>query len=239
MGSGVLLAALVVLWFVVLVPMVVTRGDGRVARVGQADSGRTLKRRRSVDPVVHAETERVSIDRAELFSTGELKVDVHAIRRRTLGALMALSVLTLGGALLATPWLWAVQVVLDLATVAYVLILRKIARRDRLAARRAARAHAREARLASAARMATAERSAHVAGSVLDEPVHPTIAQHLLEPHPSLPLAPVHTLRSGRVVAARTAAPAGWQHSAVVGLDDDDIGFADIDEYEPRRVVNG
>ena len=37
---------------------------------------------------------------------------------------------------------------------------------------------------------------------------------------------------------ARTAAPAGWQHSAVVGLDDDDIGFADIDEYQPR-VVNG
>jgi hypothetical protein len=40
------------------------------------------------------------------------------------------------------------------------------------------------------------------------------------------------------VVAARTAAPAGWQHSAVVGLDDDDIGFADIDVYQPR-VVNG
>jgi hypothetical protein len=41
------------------------------------------------------------------------------------------------------------------------------------------------------------------------------------------------------VVAARAAAPAGWQHSAVVGLDDDDIGFADIDEYRPARVVNG
>jgi len=26
---------------------------------------------------------------------------------------------------------------------------------------------------------------------------------------------------------------------AVVGLDDDDIGFADIDEYQPRRVANG
>jgi hypothetical protein len=25
----------------------------------------------------------------------------------------------------------------------------------------------------------------------------------------------------------------------VVGLDDDDIGFADIDEYEPRRVALG
>jgi hypothetical protein len=43
----------------------------------------------------------------------------------------------------------------------------------------------------------------------------------------------------GRVVAARTPAPAGWQNSAVVGLDDDDIGFADIDEYQPRRVANG
>ena len=37
---------------------------------------------------------------------------------------------------------------------------------------------------------------------------------------------------------ARTPAPAGWQHSAVVGLDDDDIGFADIDVYQPRRVAN-
>jgi hypothetical protein len=53
-----------------------------------------------------------------------------------------------------------------------------------------------------------------------------------------LPLAPVHTLRPGRVVAARTPAPVGWQNSAVVGLDDDDIGFADIDEYQPRRVAN-
>ncbi|OMQ15487.1 hypothetical protein A7K94_0209110, partial [Modestobacter sp. VKM Ac-2676] len=57
--------------------------------------------------------------------------------------------------------------------------------------------------------------------------------------HPSLPLAPVHPLRPGRVVAARTPAPAGWQHSAVVGLDDDDIGFADVDVYQPRRVANG
>ena len=83
MGSGVLLAALVVLWFVVLVPMVVTRGDAH-ARTGAADSGRTLQRRRPVDPVVHAETERVTIDRAALMSSGELRVDVHAVRRRTL-----------------------------------------------------------------------------------------------------------------------------------------------------------
>ena len=47
MGSGVLLAALVVLWFVVLVPMVVTRGDAQDGRLGHADSGRTLQRRRT------------------------------------------------------------------------------------------------------------------------------------------------------------------------------------------------
>jgi hypothetical protein len=239
MGSGVLLAALVALWFVVLVPMVVTRGDAKVARSGAADSGRTLKRRRTVDPVVHAETERVSIDRGELYSSGELKVDVHAIRRRALGCLVALAALAAVGAVVLTPWLWVAQVLVDVATVGYVLVLRKIARRERLAARRAARAAVREARLASVAQDVPVARRAPVAEAMASAPLHPTVAQHLLEPHPSLPLAPVHDLRPGRVVPAREAAPAGWQHSAVVGLDDDDIGFADIDEYAPQRVVNG
>ena len=93
MGSGVLLAALVVLWFVVLVPMVVTRGDAQADAPGLADSGRTLKRRRTIDPVVHADTERVEIDRQALLATGELQVDVHALRRRTLGGLVALAAL--------------------------------------------------------------------------------------------------------------------------------------------------
>ncbi len=79
--------------------------------------------------------------------------------------------------------------------------------------------------------------SADPGGSVGAEE-QPTVAAERL-PHPSVPLAPVHPLRPGRVVAARTPAPAGWQNSAVVGLDDDDLGFADIDEYQPRRVANG
>jgi hypothetical protein len=222
MGSGVLLAALVVLWFVVLVPMVVTRGDTQGGRAELADSGRTLQRRRTVDPVVHAETERVSVDRDLLRTSGELQVDVHALRRRTLGGLVALTALALVAALIYSPWLWIAQVLLDIAVVGYVLVLRKVARRERLAARRAARAAAREALRASAAR---------------PEPeVHETVAAPVL-PHPSVPLAPVAQFRA-RVVVARTPAPAGWQQSAVVGLDDDDIGFADIDEYQPRRVVN-
>jgi hypothetical protein len=229
MGSGVLLAALVVLWFVVLVPMVVTRGDTQGGRAELADSGRTLQRRRTVDPVVHADTERVSIDRDVLRTTGELQVDVHALRRRTLGGLAAFAGLSLVGAVLFSPWLWLANLVLDLAVVAYVLVLRKVARRERLAARRAARAAAR-----AALRSRPAERP------VAAEVVHETVAQEDVPvlPHPSVPLAPVHPLRPGRVVAARTPAPVGWQQSAVVGLDDDDIGFADIDEYEPRRVAH-
>src|SRR3954468_5725348 len=145
MGSGVLLAALVVLWFVGLVPMVVTRGDRTSGRGGVASSGRTLQRRRAVDPVLSAETERVAIDREQLRSSGELQVDVHAIRRRTLGALVALALLARGAGALVGPWAWPVQGLLDLAVVGYVLVLRRAARRERLAARRAARAAAREA----------------------------------------------------------------------------------------------
>ena len=232
MGSGVLLAALVVLWFVVLVPMVVTRGDAQGNQGELASSGRTLQRRRTVDPVVHAPTERVSIDRDALRTSGELQVDVHALRRRTLAGLTALAVLALVGALVYSPWLWLANVVLDLAVVGYVLVLRKVARRERMAARRAARAAAREA---------LRHRPAPAEQPMESDVVHETVAQGPvpLLPHPSVPLAPVRTLHPGRVVAARTPAPAGWQHSAVVGLDDDDIGFADIDVYEPRRVANG
>ena len=211
--------------------MVVTRGDAEDGRAELADSGRTLKRRRTVELEVHADTERVSIDRDALRTSGELQVNVHALRRRTLAGLAALALLTLVGAVVSRPWLWIAHGVLDVAVVGYLFVLRKAARRERLAARRAARA---AARAALRARPAPAQRS------VLDEVVHETVAAESLPrlPHPSVPLAPVHPLRPGRVVAARTPAPAGWQHSAVVGLDDDDIGFADIDEYQPRRAAN-
>jgi len=233
MGSGVLLAALVVLWFVVLVPMVVTRGDAH-RQTGVANSGRTLQRRRPVDPVVHAETERVTIDRALLRSSGELQVDVHAVRRRTLAGLVGLAVLALVGALTYRSWLWAPQALLDVAVVGYLMVTRAAAERERrAAARRASRAAQRPPRRAPQARPAHQRPAAPVASP------EPVVLAETGPVHPSLPLAPVHPLRPGRVVAARTPAPAGWQHSAVVGLDDEDIGFADIDVYQPARVVNG
>jgi hypothetical protein len=240
MGSGVLLAALVVLWFVVLVPMVVTRGDSQSGPLEAADAGRTLQRRRTAVAVA---TERVSIDRGALLDSGELQVDVHALRRRTLAGLVGLALVALTGALFYQPWMWAPQVFLDLVVVGYLLVLRRAARRERLAARRAARAAAREALRPAAPRVPAPRLEDLVLRTITAEPVEAPVVeeQHTVAaqlPHPSVPLAPVHTLRPGRVVAARTPAPAGWQNSAVVGLDDDDIGFADIDEYQPR-VVNG
>jgi len=230
MGSGVLLAALVVLWFVVLVPMVVTRGDAHTS-AGAVDSGRTLQRRRPVDPVVHAETERVTIDRAALVSSGELRVDVHAVRRRTLAGLLALAVLALVGALTYRSWLWAPQVLLDAAVVGYLMVIKAAADRER---RAAARRHARAAQ-----RARFEQEQARRRPVVADARPEPVVVAETGPIHPSLPLAPVHPLRPGRVVAARVPVSAGWQQSAVVGLDDDDIGFADIDVYAPARVANG
>ena len=245
MGSGVLLAALVVLWFVVLVPMVVTRGETRADDPEvRADGGRTLKRRRPVDPVVHAETERVSIDRAALRTTGELRRNVHAVRRRVLAGLVALAVLTLVGAVAWRSALWAPQVALDLAVVGYLMTTRAAARRERAAARRQVRDALRppvrvgaEHPVERPARRPEA-RPEPVAAERVPVGV-PAQADVSAPTHPSMPLADVRPLRPGRVVAARTPTPAGWQHSAVVGLDDDDIGFADVDVYTPARVVNG
>jgi hypothetical protein len=234
MGSGVLLAALVVLWFVVLVHMVVTRGDSQEGRTDPAYAGRTLQRRRAGGRTAAVATEQVALDRGALFDSGELQVDVHALRRRTLGGLAALAAVALVGAQFY-PWLWAPQVFLDLVLVGYLLVLRRTARRERLAARRAARAAARQTLYAPVPRLP--EQVESLQAPAVEE-AHPTVAAERL-PHPSVPLAPVHPLRPGRVVAARTPAPAGWQHSAVVGLDDDDLGFADIDEYQPRRVATG
>lgn len=241
MGSGLLLAALVVLWFVVLVPMVVTRGDTAPARAGATGAGRTLQRRRVVDPVVHADTERVAIDRAALRSSGELQVDVHAVRRRTLAGIVALAVLTLVGAIAYRPWLWAPQVLLDLAVVGYVLVIRAAALRERRTAlRRQARVAARPPVQRPAAQRPAPQRPAPQRPAV-QRPAAPVAAPAPVAaervPHPSLPLAPVHPIRPARVVAARTPVGTDWQQGAVVGLDDEDLGFADIDVYRPRAAT--
>ena len=179
--------------------------------------------------MVHAETERVSVDRDLLRTSGELQVDVHALRRRTLGGLVALAA--------AVRWSarWSQPVAVDAAGAPRP-------RRRRLrpgaaqgrpprAAGRPPGGPCRGPRGAARRRQRSSPLQCRGAGA-RDRRPRPGL------PHPSVPLAPVRPVPGGRVVAARTPAPAGWQQSAVVGLDDDDIGFADIDEYQPRRVAN-
>ena len=229
MGSGVLLAALVVLWFVVLVPMVVTRGDAQGRQVGLADSGRTLQRRRAVDPVVHADTERVAIDRDLLRTSGELQVDVHALRRRTLAGLAALAALTLVGARGLQP----------------LAVGGAGSPRPRGRGLPAGAAQGRPPRAAggppggpcrgpggAAARRRPPRRSARSSTRRWRRRLCRACRT------PASRWRPCTSSRWAVVVVARAPAPAGWQQSAVVGLDDDDIGFADIDEYQPRRVAN-
>jgi hypothetical protein len=127
--------------------------------------------------------------------------------------------------------LWAPQVLLDAAVVGYLMVIKAAADRER---RAAARRHARAVQRARFEQEQARRRP--VVPSARPEPV---VVAETGPIHPSLPLAPVHPLRPGRVVAARVPVSAGWQQSAVVGLDDDDIGFADIDVYAPARVANG
>ena len=188
MGSGVLLAALVVLWFVVLVPMVVTRGDAQGGRAELADSGRTLQRRRTVDPVVHAETERVSSTATCCAPAVSCRWTCTPSGGAPWAAWSPSPRCRLVGALVYSPWLWIAQVLFDVAVVGYVLVLRKVARRERLAARRAARAAAREAlRAAPPAAVAPVRRR---------RCTRPSPRPDL--PHPSVPLAPVAQFRARR-----------------------------------------
>ena len=239
MGSGVLLAALVVLWFVVLVPMVVTRGDARPAEAGVGRLGPDAAS--GGGRWTPWSTPRPSAWRSTVTSCaprGELKVDVHALRRRTLAGLVALAVLTLAGAVRGRPWLLDRRSCCSTSPSSATCSccarppaasgwppagprvpppVRRCGPRARAAAgpsgpRRGADPGVRR-RPGAAAR----GRRGPAAGAA-----------------PEPPAGAGAPARPGRVRRRRAPAPAGWQSSAVVGLDDDDIGFADIDVYQPR-----
>ena len=127
MGSGVLLAALVVLWFVVLVPMVVTRGDAQGGRAELADSGPDAAAASDGGP-------RRPRARPSGWRSTATRCSPAVSCRSTCTRCGAARwpawprspSLALVGALVYSPWLWAAQVVLDLAVVGYLLVLRKV-----------------------------------------------------------------------------------------------------------------
>ncbi len=94
MGSGILLAVLVLLWFVVLVPMVLHRGSANeaVTSEGTGSTMRVLRRRGtgSTDAAGLAEGAMAVLKRP--LRDPLVEADVVARRRRTLVGLIALAV---------------------------------------------------------------------------------------------------------------------------------------------------
>lgn len=269
MGSTILtVIVLVVMWVVVLVPMFTRRNEesdeSRTGRFGGAV--RILARRNRPAPhVSRAEDEADTVDEDAAEELSDVDYDdeelpelterpmpsaraqMLARRRRTLGTIIMLAVMT---ALLAVGWrprIWVVQIGLDLLLVGYLWWLRQEVHRER--ARRERRAQrgepiARTAARPNSRRPATATRPARRPAPPVAEPEAPVeetaVDDGRWEPRPVPPPtyvnAAIHKRR--RVVVEQEPV-----HEAVA-LDDQDPGLSDeFDDYPtveitPQRAVN-
>lgn len=232
MGSGILLAVLVVLWIVVLVPMVLSRG-GADATAGQAREGtgstmRVLHRRGAERGVTSSALERLK----RPLRDPRVEADVVSRRRRTLVGLIALAVVWAGLAIFYASYFWFAQIALDLIVFGYVVYLRLEAQRE---AERRERRNVRFAERPTGARP-PGPRAVRRTPTFSDADV--------TAPIPRVPAAPT---RSGwapnpvpvptyvnKAVAPRRAHQLDEQ---LVSIDDEDPGFAAFDEWHGQRAV--
>jgi hypothetical protein len=200
-GSGLILLVIVGAWLAVLVPMALRSHDASNSLGGVDkfhDAMRVLSRRTGTGPG-GAEDEAVAADPAPAAAPRvaprslAARRAAAARRRRLLLALIALSALTLVGALMGPAWALAPHLVVDLLLVAFVVQLRRTAlrraERDLQAAMRerpAARQAAAPAPAASTASCAVRQ-AVHVVGipsrmpprpAPLDAPVAAPAAAH-------------------------------------------------------------
>lgn len=230
MGSGILLAVLVLLWFVVLVPMVLHRGSANeaVTSEGTGSTMRVLRRRRtgSADTAGLAEGAMAVLKRP--LRDPLVEADVVARRRRTLVGLIALAVVWALLAMFYRSYFWTAQIVLDLMVFAYIVYLRLEAQRE---AERRERRTVRFADRATPARP-PARRRASFSDADVTAPipkVAPPPAPSGWTPNP----VPVPTYVN-KATAPRQ------QHrldEQLVGIDDDDPNFADVAEWHGKRAV--
>jgi hypothetical protein len=239
-GSTILtVIVLVVMWVVVLVPMFTHRNEDNVGFTGAV---RVLRRRNA--PAPHSSHLTDSVDEPELSEQDSApdvvqrpmattRAQMLARRRRTLGTIVMLAIMT---ALLAVGWrprIWVVHAGLDMLLIGYLWWLRQEARREK--ARRARRA-ARSARGEGVARTVARNVPADV---VEEQPTdEPPVDDGRWEPRP-VPRptyldAPVHHAPAQEVAAYE-----------VVALDDQDPDLYEFDDYPtaeievPPRAVNG
>lgn len=231
---------LVVMWVVVLVPMLLRRRE-------VADETRTVERFSSAMRVLSrrtppAETPAAEENQVEQPTMTTARAEMLARRRRTLGTLAVLALITLVVAVALRPVVWIGHGVIDLLLVSYLVWLRQEARRERQRRRRRAERLARGEFVAHTNVVPVRrtepgqERDAVMAGAMTE----PIAAVDL--PAGEYPIDGV-TERQDRRVRRPRSVPLD-EGPYVVAIDDgDDPDFSaeyDVeDEIVPRRVVNG
>lgn len=234
MGSTILtVIVLVVMWVVVLVPMFTHRNEDNVGFTGAV---RVLRRRNA--PAPHsshsAEEEpepseedgpQPEVVRQPMATT---RAQMLARRRRTLGTIIMLAIMT---ALLAAGWrprIWLVHAALDVLLVGYLWWLRAEARREKARrARRAARSARGERVARTVARNIPADSEAVEEQHVEEPPVDDGRWEPRPVPRPTYLDAPVH------YAAEPPAAP-----HEVVALDDQDPDLYEFDDYPTAEIVS-
>jgi hypothetical protein len=273
MGSTILtVIVLVVMWVVVLVPMFTRRNEESDETMAGRFGGavRILARRSRPAPHVSRadrtedEADAVDEDTAEELSDVDIedeevpelierpmpsaRAQMLARRRRTLGTIIMLAVMT---ALLAIGWrprIWVIQIGLDVLLVGYLWWLRQEVHRER--ARRERRAQRGEPIARTAARP-NSRRPAPVStrrpvASPVAEPEEPVVEETAVddgrwEPRP----VPTPTYVNAAIVQRRRVVVEEDPVHEAVALDDQDPGLSDeFDDYPtleitPQRAVNG
>ncbi len=243
MSSTILMViVLVVMWLVVLVPMFVRKHD-------EADEERSVDRFATAMRVLRRRTEAedpVPHPVARAGARAEARARLLARRRRTCAGLLLVAVLGAVGALLLTRWLWVASAVGAMLVVAYVCGLRRQIRRDQ------------ERRSWRAAQLTRPERPGH---ATRVEQARARLAGRSHTVRTGRGATAAQTRRAGTAATGHDVewAGAGWQPvpvpvptyvtkpaapgvsgASVVGLDDDDPIFAEIEEAEiaerPRAV---
>ncbi len=233
MGSGILLAVLVVLWFVVLVPMVLRRDSGSraVTSEGTGSTMRVLRRRGSGSNGQGGLAEGAMAVLKRPLRDPRVEADVVSRRRRTLAGLIGLAVLWALLAIFFRSYFWTAQIVLDLMVFAYIVYLRLEAQRE---AERRDRRTVRFADRPSSAARPPGRRPATLSDADVTAPIprvppKPEPVQDGWMPNP----VPVPTY----VNKATAPRPHQRLDEQLVSLDDDDPNFADVAEWQGKRAV--
>lgn len=225
MGSGILLAVLVVLWFVVLVPMVLNRGSSAPEAVTSERTGsemRVLRRRGSGSKAAAGLAGGALARLRRPLRDPRVEADVVARRRRTLVGLVLLAVVWLLLAVFYRSYFWTAQIVLDLMVFGYLVYLRLEAQRE--AERRVRRAVRFPERRLPAGRAPTFS-NVDVTAPIPKAPT-PTGGW---TPNP----VPVPTYVNKAMAPARQRS----LDEQLVRIDDDDPNFADLGEWRGNRAV--